>query len=105
MKEFPSRLRPENKENFSKYRYERSLAYMRKDIFELVLREDENNYFELDNFARVHSVKKNEMERMRDTVMDELKKLGWNVKTSFGGTGLFIYSTDEPPPSCYTDES
>jgi hypothetical protein len=104
MKEFPSRLKPENKEKFSQYRYERSLAYMRKDIFELVLRGDENNYFELDNFARVHSLKKNEMERMSNTVMDELKKLGWNVKTSFGGTGLFVYSTDEPPPSCYTNE-
>lgn len=104
MKEFPERFKPENKDMFSKYNYERNLAYLRKDIFEIVLRGNENDYFDLDNFASAHSVKKNEMERMSNVVMGELQKLGWNVKTSFGGTGLFVYSTDDPPPSCYVDE-
>jgi len=104
MKEFPSRLSPENKEKFSKYRYERNLAYMRRDIFELVLLGDENKYFDLDKFARVNYVNESDIRDMCNVVMDELKNLGWKVKTSFGGTGLFIYSTENPPPSCYTDE-
>lgn len=104
MKEFPNRFKPENKENFSKYHCERNIAYMRRDIFELVIRGDENNYFDIDKFARNRSLNKNEIEYILKIVMDELKKLGWNVKTSFGGTGLFIYSSEEPPPSCYVDE-
>ncbi len=104
MKEFPGRLKPENKEKFSQYCYERNIAYMRRDIFELVLLGDENCYFELDNFSKTHKLKKGESTKMCDTVMEELKGLGWNVKTSFGGTGLFVYSTDDPPPSCYNEE-
>jgi hypothetical protein len=104
MKEFPSHLKPANKERFPKYCYDRNLAYLRKEVFELVLLGDENSYFELDNFSRKYKLKKGEIEQMRDIIMRELKVLGWNVKTSFGGTGLFVYSTTSPPPSCYEDE-
>ena len=104
MKEFPNRLTPENKEKFSQYRYERNIAYLRKDIFELVLVGDENSYFELDNFARRYKLKKGEIEKMTEILTQELIEKGWNVKTSFGGTGLFIYSTAEPPQSCFKDE-
>jgi thymidine kinase len=104
MKEFPSRLNPKNKEKFSKYCYDRNLAYMRRDIFELVILGDENKFFDLDKFSRLNSVSENDIRSMCIVVMDELKNLGWNVKTSFGGTGLFIYSTENPPPSCYADE-
>ena len=38
-----------------------------------------------------------------EIVKSELVKLGWKCKTSFGGTGLFIYSTEEPPPSCWEE--
>jgi hypothetical protein len=34
-------------------------------------------------------------------LMTELKMLGWNVKLAFAGTGLFIYSTEQPPSNCY----
>lgn len=104
MKEFPNRLNPENKEKFVTYRYDRNIAYMRKEIFELVLRGDENCYFELDKFSRDNSLLKEEMQKMCKTVIQELHNLGWNCKTSFGGTGLFIYSTNDPPASCYSDE-
>jgi len=104
MKEFPNRLKPENKKKFSQYRYDRNLAYMRKEIFELVLKGDENCYFELDKFSRSNSLVKGEMEKMRKIIMEELQTLGWNCKTSFGGTGLFVYSTNDPPASCYSEE-
>lgn len=104
MKQFPVRLNPENKDKFTTYRYERNLAYLRKEIFELMLLGDENNYFELDIFSRKYKLKKGEIENMCNTVIQELENLGWNVKTSFGGTGLFIYSTDIPPVSCYEDK-
>lgn len=104
MKQFPIHLNPENKDKFTTYLYERNLSYLRKEILELVLMGDENNYFELDIFSRKYNLKKGEIENMCNTVIQELKNLGWNVKTSFGGTGLFIYSTDTPPMSCYDDK-
>lgn len=104
MKEFPSRLNPKNKEKFPKYRYDRNLAYMRKDIFELVLMCKENNYFELDKFAKNNHLEKDEIARMCDTVIEELQNLGWKCKTSHGETSLFIYSTDDPPPSCWNGD-
>lgn len=104
MKDFPSNLKPENKQEFSMYRYRRNLAYMRREIFELMLLGDENNYFDLDKFARDYKITTENMESMRNILSNELKELGWKTETSFGGTGLFIYSTDKPPPSCYKDE-
>jgi len=104
MKEFPNHLRPKNKEKFSQYRFDRNLAYLRKEIFELMLMGDENNYYALDNFSSRYGVSRADVERMRDIVMQELSEKNWNVKFSFGGTALFVYSTSDPPPSCYEDE-
>jgi hypothetical protein len=103
MKEFPKILIPKNKHRFHEYLYERNLAYMRRDIYELVIRGDENSYFVIDNFARKHQINNHDIKSMTLTVMKELKSLGWNVKTSFADCGLFIYSTDEVPVSCYDD--
>jgi hypothetical protein len=103
MKSFPSNLTPEKKHKFSIYKYNRVLSLLRTEITELVLEGDENNYFELDNFQRRHKIRDEELNKMFTIVSEELKQLGWNVKTSFANTGMFIYSTDEPPPSCHDD--
>jgi hypothetical protein len=39
--------------------------------------------------------------KMVSELSDELKKMGWICKTSFGETGLFIYDENEDPPSNY----
>ena len=104
MKEFPSRLKPQNKDQFSSYCYNRNIAYLRKEIYELVIKGDENSYFELDKFERHYKLKKGEIDKMSDRVSEELEELGWHVKKSFGNTGLFIFSSEVPPPSCYDDE-
>ena len=104
MKEFPDSITPENKEKFSYYRQKRITAYLRKEIMELILMGDENSYFDLDSFSRKYVVNKKDFDSMVECVSKELVDLGWNVKLSFGGTGLFVYSTETPPPSCYEDE-
>lgn len=104
MKEFPSRLNVNNKNNFSTYYYERQLCYLRRNIYEHMISKDENSYFELDKFSRNYLDNNTDLiTRMTDVVISELEKLGWKCKTSFGGTGLFIYSTEKPPPSCFED--
>ena len=104
MKEFNTKLCPLNKEKFFLYHYSRVLCYMRRDIYEHVIRETENSYFELDKFFLKYKIKElTDMEKMTSTIIEELKNNGWNCKTSFGGTGLFIYSSDSPPDNCYED--
>ena len=103
MNEFPNHLNPENKHNFSQLKYERNLSTMRDNIFDLILSGDENNYFEIDIFSRMYKLKKNQSDKMVLTISNELKSLGWKIKQSFGGTGLFIYSTDFLPSSCFEE--
>lgn len=104
MKEFPDKLRPENKDKFHSYLYNRNLAYLRKEIFENILHGDENNYFILGNFYNKNGISSEDSSKMTETIMTELNNLGWKTSLSFNNTGLFIYSTDKPPRSCYVDE-
>ena len=103
MKTFPSKLHVGNKDEFQTFYLTRCICYLRRDIFEHMLKRNENDYFALDNFSREYSIDKLSMDEMIVTILNELRELGWKCKTSFGGTGLFIYSSDEPPPSCHED--
>ena len=40
---------------------------------------------------------------MSEIIIKELEELGWKCKLSYGQTALFIYSTENPPPSCWDD--
>lgn len=101
MKQFPSALNVKNKNKFSLLYDNRVLCYLRKKIYEHIIKENENNYFDLDVFSKKHNVKN--IENLIVTIIKELNNIGWKCKLSFGGTGLFIYSTDIPPSSCWDD--
>ena len=110
MIEFPSILNVKNKDTFKNIYYNRILCYLRKTVYEHVIREDENNYFDIDSFTKNYFKHVKDLKCMTDinnnlsnTIMEELRELGWSCKLSFGGTGLFIYSSDKPPPSCWDD--
>ena len=104
MREFPSKLKPENKEIFPQLFYNRIKCYLRRDLYEHIISHKENDYFSLDEFNLNHHVKNIDLvKQMIDELIPDLKKLGWKCKTSFGGTGLFIYSTEKPPPSCWEE--
>jgi hypothetical protein len=100
MKEFPKKINVKHINSFSSYLYDRELCYLRRDIYEHMIEHDENNYFNLDKLL---SNRKLNSKKMITTIIEELEVLGWKCKTSFGGTGLFIYSTDNPPLLCYED--
>ena len=103
MKEFPPFFRPERKDKFSALNDDRSRCYLRRDIYEfMIARSSENEYFSLDEF-KVRVKNSETFTKIIDSICKELETLGWNCKTSFGGTGLFIYSTDSPPPSCFEE--
>ena len=101
MKEFPEILHVNNKNKFEDIYNNRMISYLRQKIYEHIIREDENNYFDLDNFRQTYKIKN--IEKMTSVVIHELHSLGWKCKFSFGGTALFIYSSDNPPSSCWDD--
>lgn len=103
MKGFPSHLNPENKENFSRYNYERTKCYLRRDLYEHIISHDENDYFALTDFIKDRKIDMNDIQKITNELIEELVKLGWKCKLSFGQTGLFIYSTTEPPSSCWEE--
>jgi len=104
MKDFPDILNIKNKDEFPIIYYNRVLCYLRKAIYEHVISHDENSYFDLEKFSRLHFEKTDEfISKLGDDVKPALEKLGWKCKLSFGGTALFIYSTEKPPPSCWDD--
>lgn len=101
MKEFPKQLSVKNKSKFKGLRYRRLLCYLRKELYEHMLVDNEDSYYALDTFYTANKVDIDSAEKMSITVMKELEKLGWKCKLSFGGTGLFIYSSADPPKSCW----
>lgn len=103
MKEFPSILRPDNKEAFSKLNYDRIKCYLRRDLYEHIIAHSEGEYFSIDAFNEKRVGSMDMVKKMVGDLIPELEKLGWSCKTSFGGTGLFIYSTEKPPPNCFED--
>lgn len=105
MKNFPSRLNVKYKNRFPEYLYDRTIAYLRRDLCELILRCNEEKYFSLDEWFRSQNyTDKTGQKQMVDAVMEELRQLGWTCNTSFGGTGLFVYSnSDEPPKNYFPD--
>lgn len=104
MKEFPSFLKPKNKETFVKVNNDRLKCYLRRDLYEHIISHEEKDYFSLDEFNK----RVNDMtitKQLVKEVIPDLESLGWKCKTSFGGTGLFIYSTESPPLNCFEDSS
>lgn len=100
MKTFPNTLRPENKKYFIEYQRERCKCYLRKNLYEHMISNEEKDYFSLDNFFSQVGVSLGK--EIVNELIEELKSLGWKCKTSFGGTGLFIY-IDNPPSNCFED--
>jgi hypothetical protein len=102
MKSFPSKLKVENKASFKDLNYERNKCYLRRDIYEHIISHEEKEYYSLDDFNQ--KIKNMSIvQKMVEELIPELESLGWKCKLSFGGTGLFIYSTDLPPSNCWED--
>ena len=101
MKTFPSILDVKYKDNFPDVYYNRVLFYIRRDIYEHIISEDENNYFDLEKFQKKYKLSTENRDKLCQEIVKELEKLGWKCRLSFGDTGLFIYSSENPPKSCW----
>lgn len=103
MNSFPNYLNPKNNNIFKDYDYDRILSLLKKEIHDFIIhRKDETDYFDLELFSRKYSYyDKINQNKMFSEIKNDLLNLGWKVKLSFGDTGLFIYSTEVPPSSCW----
>ena len=98
MNSFPSEINKDNKENFNNLFNNMVLCMIREDIYRLLIsRKDENEYVDLDKYYSKYGKNIN----IIDTIITELNQLGWKTKLSFGDTGLFVFSTENPPTSCW----
>lgn len=103
MNKFPEHIKADNINKFPEINNQRVLSIFRQEIYEMLLtRKDENEYVDLDNFSRKYCKNKTcILNKIVEQVIYELHGLGWKTDTSFGSTGLFIYSTEEKPRSCW----
>ena len=101
MEQFGRELRVNNKDNFNDIKYKSNMCRLRKHIYRFVLNGVENDFFDIDQFNRKYVKNINAMNEMINSVVLELNELGWKTYIGFGGTGLYIYSSEELPQGAY----
>ena len=93
MKDFPTKLTPENLKNFSKYRKNRQICKLKQELYEFMLTNDfinnKNRGFELGEYANKNDI--------IEPVIQSLKSLGWEVEIALYNTYMFIYPPGEKP--------
>ena len=100
MNKIPLELSCNNKLNFLEMKLIDIHNKISDDIGKfLIHRNDENEYIDLDKYYPNYG--KDIVNSNIEKIIKELNDLGWKTKLSFGNTGLFIYSTDDPPTSCW----
>ena len=103
MNAFPQVLNVKNKDNFLENYYNMVLCLVRERVYTHILIEKENSYFDLERLKKTYKLTDEQYIKMSEIIIKELEELGWKCKLSFGQTALFIYSTENPPPSCWDD--
>jgi hypothetical protein len=94
-----SDLHSKKKDNFNNILKDVLLKKFRDDLFIfLIERSDENDFFDLNIYSKYNQTIRQEI---YNKIKLEIESLGWKVKLSYGDTGMFIYSTEKPPPSCW----
>lgn len=90
-----------NKANFANMRRKFLKEKMRKHIRGMMLEGNESDFFDLDNFNRKYVKDTALASELVQEISEELQELGWKTFLGFGGTGLYVYSTEDLPPGAY----
>lgn len=102
MESFTNDLNVINKDNLRDLWEEKTLRRLRKHIYNFMLeRTRENDFFDIDAFNRKYVRNINVADNLINRVVIELNNLGWKTHIGFGGTGLYIYSSDDLPSGVY----
>lgn len=101
MNTFPQELNISNKDSFSSLLFSENLKTLRNELYNFMIRGNETDFYDLDTFNRKYVKDINETHKMVDMLCQELNELGWKTYLGFGGTGLYIYSTEEKPKNAW----
>ena len=72
------------------------LQKMRSKIYIHMLRNNQNDFFDLELFDRTYVKDMKVTDAITEIVIKELEELGWKTFIGYGGTGLFIYDKEKP---------
>jgi len=72
------------------------LQKMRKKIYLHILRNQQNDFFDMELFNRKYVNDMKKTEAFSETIIKELAELGWKTFIGYGGTGLFFYDQELP---------
>lgn len=102
MQRFGEELNIINRDNLKAVWRVKMLEKLRKHVYNFMLdRKRENDFFDLDTFNRSYIRDINVTNDIVNQVVLELNELGWKTHIGFGGTGLYVYSSDELPDGVY----
>ncbi len=104
MERFENNIHVDFKDTFSLLNIERLKCIFRQEMYDyLLMREEENDYYDLDMFCIKYLNRDyDKLKIVTGSVIKEIEDvLGWNIKLSYNDTALFVYSTVDPPSSCW----
>ena len=94
-------LSVDRKQTFHRLYIEHVYDQLRNDIASTLLsRTDEAQFHNLGSFLK-SKLSVEEKNILIERICSILEDSGWKTRLSFGGTGLFIYTTNDPPPNCW----
>jgi hypothetical protein len=101
MDHFGLELHVSNKDNLSDIKNRNLMSKLRKCVYNFILDREESSFFDIDIFNRTYVKNMNKTNDMINKIVIELNSLGWNTYIGFGGTGLYIYSSEDLPRGAY----
>jgi iron-sulfur cluster repair protein YtfE (RIC family) len=96
-----TRFHVSNKDNFERLLEDENLAILRREICRHLMKENESDFYDITEFNRMYVGNMNLTNILINRIVTELQNLGWNTFLGFGGTGLYIYSTNDLPHGVY----
>ena len=64
----------------------------------LMIRPNENDYFDIGEFFRKYNIRKqSDIDKYITRIVNDIRSSGWNCGTSFYKTGLFVFGDTRPP--------
>lgn len=96
-----SELHVEQKDSFPERRRAFCLRKLRSHVARWMVDGNENDFFDLDEFNRTYVHDMPLTQSLVETLTNELHTLGWKTFLGFGGTGLYVYSSEERPANAY----
>jgi hypothetical protein len=94
MDHFPEHLK--DKSTFESTLDTLLLQKLRKQIYQHILKNKQDDFFDLELFNRKFVLNLEKTEKYSQTIINELEQLGWKTFIGYGGTALFFYDLEKP---------